>query len=70
MKRTVYPEVIYRSEKEKYVAIADEIERLNRFDQILLDDGELIAGTFQQKTADELPPMLIPPPPIPPLHPN
>src|SRR3954451_18806202 len=54
MKRTVYPDVIYRSEKEKYVAIADEIERLNRYDQILLDDGELIAGTFQEVTPEAI----------------
>src|SRR6266850_2672143 len=50
LKRTIYPDVIYRSEPEKYVAIADEIERLHRWDQVLLNDGELIAGTFQQET--------------------
>ena len=35
MQRTVYPDVIYRSEPEKFSAIADEIERLNRWDQVL-----------------------------------
>src|SRR4029079_7120394 len=54
MRRTIHPDVIYRSEKEKFVAIADEIERLNRFDQVLLDDGELIAGTFQEETPDAI----------------
>ena len=29
--------MIYRSEKEKFDAIADEIERLNRYDQVLLE---------------------------------
>src|SRR5215510_13448987 len=50
LQRTIYPDVIYRSEKEKYTAIADEIEQLNRYDQILTDDGELVTGTFQQET--------------------
>jgi preprotein translocase subunit SecA len=54
LRRTIYPDVIYRSEKEKFTAIADEIERLNRYDQILLDSGELIAGTFQEETNDAI----------------
>ncbi|HEX5471426.1 MAG TPA: preprotein translocase subunit SecA, partial [Lacipirellulaceae bacterium] len=54
LRRTEYPDVIYRSEKEKYVAIADEIERLNRWDQVLLDDGELVAGTFQNEADDAI----------------
>src|SRR4029079_558860 len=54
MKRTIYPDVIYRSERDKYAAIADEIERLNRYDQILLDAGELVAGTFQEETPDSI----------------
>src|SRR3954470_7804591 len=54
LKRTIYPDVIYRSEKEKSTAIADEIERLNRFDQVLLDSGELVAGTFEKETDDEI----------------
>ncbi|HVT30560.1 MAG TPA: preprotein translocase subunit SecA, partial [Lacipirellulaceae bacterium] len=54
LRRTEYPDVIYRSEKEKYIAIADEIERLNRWDQVLLDDGELVTGTFQQENDDEI----------------
>jgi preprotein translocase subunit SecA len=54
LKRTIYPDVIYRSEREKFTAIADEIERLNRWDQVLLDDGELVAGTFQDESDDSL----------------
>jgi preprotein translocase subunit SecA len=54
LKRTIYSDVIYRSEKEKFTAIADEIERLNRYDQILTNDGELIAGTFEKETDDEI----------------
>src|SRR5919109_1664811 len=52
LRRAEYPDVIYRSEREKYTAIADEIERLNRWDQVLLDDGELLAGTIE-KDADD-----------------
>ena len=54
LQRTIYPDVIYRSEKEKYTAIADEIERLNRQDQILLDNGELLVGTFQNETPESI----------------
>src|SRR3954464_11393821 len=54
LKRTIYPDVIYRSEREKFAAIADEIERLNRCDQILLDSGELVAGTFEKESDDEI----------------
>src|SRR6188472_355986 len=54
LQRIINPDVIYLTEKEKYVAIADEIERLNRFDQVLLDDGELIAGTFQEVTPESI----------------
>src|SRR5436190_18098138 len=43
LQRTIYPDVIYRSEREKYAAIADEIEKLNKYDQVLKDDGELIS---------------------------
>ena len=50
LQRTIYPDVIYRTEREKFCAIADEIERLNRWDQVLLDNGELVAGTFQEET--------------------
>ena len=52
MQRTVYPDVIYRSEPEKFSAIADEIERLNKWDQVLLKEGELVTGTFE-KVADD-----------------
>jgi preprotein translocase subunit SecA len=54
LRRTIYPDVIYRSEPEKYTAIADEIERLNRYDQILLDDGNLVAGTIEKELGDQV----------------
>ena len=54
MKRTNYPDVIYRSEREKYDAIADEIEQLNRWDSRRTDDGELIVGTIAKETDDAI----------------
>src|SRR4029077_9038066 len=50
LKRTIYPDVIYRSEQEKFSAITDEIEHLHRWDQVLLDDGELVTGRFKDAT--------------------
>ena len=35
-----HPDVIYRTEHEKYVAIADEIERMNKWDVLVNDKGE------------------------------
>jgi preprotein translocase subunit SecA len=52
MRRTIYPDVIYRSEREKFIAIADEIEHLNRWDQVLLDDGNLALGTIEEENND------------------
>jgi preprotein translocase subunit SecA len=49
LRRTIYPDVIYRSEREKYTAIADEIERLHRWTAIQLKDGTLLAGTVRRE---------------------
>src|ERR1700755_3601054 len=54
LQRTIYPDVIYRSEREKYISIADEIERLNKYDQVLKEDGELITGTIAKETENEI----------------
>ena len=54
LRRTIHPDVIYRSEPEKYTAIADEIERLNRWDQILLDSGDIITGTIEKEVGDQV----------------
>ncbi|MEX2170631.1 MAG: SEC-C metal-binding domain-containing protein [Pirellulales bacterium] len=50
MRRAENQDVIYRSEGEKFTAIADEIERMNKWDQILLSDGNLMLGTIQAET--------------------
>ncbi len=54
LRRTIHADVIYRSEPEKYTAIADEIERLNRWDQVLLDSGDIITGTIEKEVGDQV----------------
>ncbi|MBJ7406654.1 MAG: hypothetical protein JHD07_26460, partial [Bradyrhizobium sp.] len=39
MKRINHPDVIYRTEKEKWTAVADEVERVHRWDSLALSDG-------------------------------
>ena len=51
MKRINHPDVIYRTEREKWVAVADEVERIHRWDTLALTDGSWRIGTIQ-KTAD------------------
>jgi preprotein translocase subunit SecA len=49
MKRLSYPDVIYRTEQEKFASIADEIERLNRWTSVETTDGNLFAGTVRRE---------------------
>jgi preprotein translocase subunit SecA len=51
MKRLNHPDVIYRTEREKWIAVADEVERINRWDTLALTDGTWKVGTIL-KTAD------------------
>jgi len=44
MKRIEFPDVILRTEREKYTVIADEIERLNRFTTVALKNGTEYIG--------------------------
>ncbi|MEQ8208640.1 MAG: SEC-C metal-binding domain-containing protein [Lacipirellulaceae bacterium] len=44
MQRIEFPDAIYRTEREKYVAIAEEIERLTRFTTVELKNGEYFIG--------------------------
>ncbi len=45
LKRSNHPDVIYRTEREKFNAIADEIEHLNRWDVVQTKNKELV-GTL------------------------
>ena len=44
LQRTNHSDVIFRTEREKWVAVADEIERINRWDSINLKDNTWITG--------------------------
>lgn len=50
MKRLNNPDVIYRTEHEKYAAIADEIERVNKWDVLANDKGEEYLGKIIHET--------------------
>ena len=54
MQRNENPDVIYRSEQEKFIAVADEIERMNRYDVLLLKDGDEMVGTLHKETDDSV----------------
>ena len=49
MQRVQHPDVIFRTEREKYVAIADEIERINRHTTVELKNGELLIGKLKKE---------------------
>jgi preprotein translocase subunit SecA len=49
MKRASYPDVIYRTEPEKFSAIADEIERINRWTTVETTDGSAYIGTIRRE---------------------
>ena len=44
MRRAEFPDAIFRTEREKYVAIAEEIERLSKFSTVTLKNGSEIIG--------------------------
>ena len=50
MKRINHPDVIYRTEREKWIAVADEVERLHRFDTLAMSDGSWKVGRIVKET--------------------
>jgi preprotein translocase subunit SecA len=54
MKRINHPDVIYRTEPEKYAAIAEEIERLHKWDILELADGSEVVGTIQKEDDQQI----------------
>jgi preprotein translocase subunit SecA len=54
LRRLEHPDVIYRSEREKFIAIADEIERLNRHTTVTLKNGDYYVGEIVSETPTEL----------------
>ncbi len=53
MQRIEFPDVIYCSEKEKYVALADDIERLHKHTTIDLGGGNFVVGKLTEETSSE-----------------
>ncbi len=54
MQRLEHPDVIYRTEREKYVAIADEIERLTRFTTVRLKGGIEYIGNLVKEDDQQI----------------
>jgi len=54
LQRLEHPDVIYRTEREKFNALADEIEELNRWDQLELKGADPELGTLQKESDDEI----------------
>ena len=54
LERLNHPDAIYRSEKEKYQAIVDEIERINKWDVLVLGKEDELWGTVVRKSDEEV----------------
>ncbi len=54
LRRIEYPDVIYQTEREKFNAVADEIERTHKWDVILKKNGETIWGEITQESDEEI----------------
>jgi preprotein translocase subunit SecA len=54
MQRINHPDVIYLSEKEKFNAVADEIERIHKWDTLQTKDGEWHIGTIKRESDSEV----------------
>jgi preprotein translocase subunit SecA len=54
LKRINHPDVIHRTEREKWIAVADEVERIHRWDTLALTDGNWLMGRIVGETADEV----------------
>ena len=54
MQRINFPDVIYRTEPEKYHALVDEIERINKWDVLELNDGTDVWGTITSENDEQV----------------
>ena len=54
LQRNEAPDVIYCTEEEKYEAIADDIEKTNRWDVLVKPDGSEVWGTILKAQDDDL----------------
>jgi len=49
MQRLEHPDVIFRTDREKYVAVAEEIEQLHKFTTVTVKNGTQYVGTLTQE---------------------
>ncbi|WP_425617502.1 preprotein translocase subunit SecA [Anatilimnocola sp. NA78] len=54
MQRIEFPDAIYRTEKEKFIAVADDIERVHKYDTVVLKTGEELVGLILKETEDKI----------------
>ncbi len=54
LRRNEFPDVIYCTETEKFTAVADEIERMNRWDVLVLQTGEELWGEIIREHGDAI----------------
>ncbi len=54
LQRASYPDAVYRSEREKYTAIADEIERIHKWDILDLGRERELMGRIQKEEEHRL----------------
>ncbi|MBR5626678.1 MAG: preprotein translocase subunit SecA, partial [Thermoguttaceae bacterium] len=52
--RESHPDLIYRTEKEKYDAIAQEIERVHKWDILEFTNGDELLGTISREDENEI----------------
>lgn len=54
LQRIEHADIIYLTEKEKFNAVADEVELTNKYDRIALSDGKEVLGHITRETDDEI----------------
>lgn len=54
LQRIEQPDTIYRTEQEKYAAMADEIEQLHRWDTLVLRSGAILVGEIVKETEEQI----------------
>ncbi|MCH2131931.1 MAG: preprotein translocase subunit SecA, partial [Pirellulaceae bacterium] len=54
LQRIEHPDVIYQSEREKFIAVADDIEQVYKWDIITLKSGDELYGKISKENSDNV----------------
>ncbi len=54
LQRIEHPDLIYLTEKDKYRALADEVERTSKWDVLVLKDGSELWGKIESEQQDQV----------------